>query len=234
MAASAATLARCLNVSSVRDAKGWATKDIAAAAIADNPVADAYRMRPIRAHNRFFLFWIAAAVLHTSDVRTVVAVLLADEHGWEVAALDAPEGIELRPDVPRLTTTLAARHLGRRLTVCNPSGDVSTIEVTGVDAALADAGYVYGRTVRTGRLFVRPAGMDAVLRGAQHRVTYSAGRQAVSDGPDSYDLSGARLERTGYFYNASCSCGQWSYSDVGDQARRLAVAAHLAEVGERA
>lgn len=224
MATSAATLARCLNFGDVHDHQGWATRALAAEAIRDNPIAWRYDMKPVRVHNAFSLYWVAASIVRADDVRVIVAYLCRGGATWSTTTVDAPDAAIRQADVPVVTAELAARHVGRRWTLCDRSGAVSVIEVTGVDGDI-----VTGRNLATGRHVLRRAGDDAVLRGAVHRIEYAAGSEATSDGPPRYDMSGGRIESTGYFYSAWCSCGQWRHSGTDQQGRRFAVISHLDE-----
>jgi hypothetical protein len=226
MPVSAATLARCVNVSAARDSRGWATRPQVAEAIRQHPRAAG--MVPVRAHNGFFVFWIAALVVLADDVRLVLRYLAEDDE-MPTGVFDTPEGRAFEPAVPRLSVELAGRHIGRRLTLCSPTGGVREITVTGVDEA-----HVYATDARTGRMFVRRAGTDAVVRGAVHRISHAAGSEEVYDGPPTFDMTGAPIVHTDYFWRAWCSCGQWSWNDAaGAQVRANAARAHLADVGER-
>jgi hypothetical protein len=228
VAVSAATLARCLDFTDApREALGWASRAQVADELRSNPfTAD---MAPYRVHNRFFVYWVAASVVLVDDGRVVLRVLARDRRAAVSVRVDPPGGRVLAVDVPPLSTQLAARHVGRRLVLCGWDGVPVEITVTGVDGD-----YVHG-TRRVGphtrALALHQAGY-ALLRGARHRITYSAGSQQVRDGDRSYDLHGCEIVRTGYFWNAWCSCGQWRYSDsAGADGRRYAVRAHLREVG---
>jgi hypothetical protein len=232
MPASAATLARCLDLrhraaagTIDRDAAAWATRAQAQQIIRENPYTTG--MIPMRAHNAFFLYWIAAMPVHVSDVRLVLRYLRTDCRSVRTACLDRPEGLTtLAPTVPVLTPTLAARLIGRRIVLCDTAGDEFPATLLGVDGD-----YVYYRNPRTGRMVSRHMPVLAVVRGAVHTIHYWAGREVTHDGPPRYDFTGRLIESTGYFYSACCSCGEFFVSDTTDQVRRFAVRHHLDEVG---
>src|SRR5437660_992381 len=108
MPASAATLARCLDLrhraaaaTMAHDAAAWATRAHAQQIIRENPRTSG--MIPMRAFNAFFVFWVAAMTVHVSDVRLVLRYLRTDHRSIAIACLDRPEGLTtLAPSVPTL------------------------------------------------------------------------------------------------------------------------------------
>jgi hypothetical protein len=186
-------------------------------------------MIPMRAHNGFFLYWVAAMPVHVSDVRLVLRYLTTDYRSVATGCLDRPEGLAtLAPTVPALTPALAARLIDRPIVLCDTAGNEFPATLLGIDGD-----YVYYRNPRTGRMVARTMAVLAVVRGAVHRIRYWAGSEVTSDGPPRYDVAGRLIESTGYFFSACCSCGDFSVSDTTDQVRRFAVRRHLDEVGGR-
>lgn len=232
MPASASTLARCFDLrhgvigTMDRDAAVWATRADAEREIRSNACAEG--MRAMRAFNRFNVFWVAALPVHVTDISVVLRYLRADLRGVATACVGRPEGLpNLAPAVPSLTAPLAARLVGRRVVLCDTGGVELTTTLLEVDDP-----YVLYRHPVTDRMVSRHASCFAVVRGATHKVRYSAGSEVVNAGPPRYDFYGRLIQSYGYFYSAWCSCGNFSVSDSCNQVRQAAVRQHLRDVAE--
>lgn len=231
MPASAQTLSRCLDLrhgvigTMDRDSAWWATRADADREIRHNVHAEG--MRAMRAFNTFSVFWIAAQPVHVNDIRVVLRYVREDLRGVGTACVDRPEGLPgLAAAVPALTAQLAAQLLGRQVVLCDTSG----VELTVTPLAVDDAHVLYRHPV-TGRMVSRHMSAFAVVRGAIHKIRYSAGSEVVNAGPPRYDFTGLAIESYGYFYSAWCSCGNFAFTDSSEQSRRAAVSNHLHEVG---
>jgi hypothetical protein len=233
MPARAATLARCLDLTSptaCTNARTTATQQLA------RQYSDrAAGLRPHRAYNRFAVFWIVARVLAATDA-TVTVRYLRTNGTLSTAVLTRPGRLDIPADA-RVTTTaivpltaeIAARHLSQHVELFDATGDP-------VDATLLEIDedhVLVRRRDRAARLSLRHMRSTSIVLQVptRHNISYGYKNLDVA-GTEFTDFSGRPCVYTSLAYLASCSCGEFQHTSDHPGPRRFAVKAHLRAANE--